>query len=192
VIEVVRVKVECQPGHRDEPVPCAFFVGDRRIEVVEILDRWPGRDHRYFKIRSMDPMSNDQQRPEPVTILVVEADPLRRRWIEHALSGGGYDVKTVSSAKQGLKCLKRIRFDVVVIGGHLRAIGLTEWLSETKRLHPELPVIVNEVKWPVGREYLMGSPGGFHCLVRSLQTEELAFRERIEEVVRGRQTQSVG
>jgi CheY-like chemotaxis protein len=59
-----------------------------------------------------------------VTILVVEADPLRRRWIEHALSGGGYDVKTVSSAKQGLKCLKRIRFDVVVIGGHLRAIDL--------------------------------------------------------------------
>ena len=137
----------------------------------------------------MDSMTNDQQRPEPVSILVVEADPLRRRWIEHALSGGGYYVQTVASAKQGLQCLKRIRFDVVVIGGHLRGIGLTEWLSETRRLYPELPVIVNQVKWPVGREYLMGSPGGFHCLVRSLQTQEVALRERVEEVVRGRETQ---
>jgi response regulator RpfG family c-di-GMP phosphodiesterase len=137
----------------------------------------------------MDSMTNDQQRPEPVSILVVEADPLRRRWIEHALSGGGYHVRTVASAKQGLQCLKRIRFDVVVIGGHLRGIGLTEWLSETRRLYPDLPVIVNQVKWPVGREYLTGSPGGFHCLVCSLQTQEVALRERVEEVVRGRETQ---
>ncbi|MDH4302233.1 MAG: hypothetical protein OEV51_09160 [Nitrospira sp.] len=132
----------------------------------------------------MEPMTKDQQHLEPVSVLVVEADPLRRRWIEHALSGGGYHVQTVTSAKQGLQCLKRIRFDVVVIGGHLRAIGLTEWLSETKRLHPDLPVIVNQVKWPVGREYLMGSPGGFHCLVHSLQTQEVALRERVEEIVR--------
>jgi DNA-binding NtrC family response regulator len=104
--------------------------------------------------------------------------------------GGGYHVQTVASAKQGLHCLKRIRFDVVVIGGYLRAIGLTEWLSEAKRLHPDLPVIVNEVKWPVGRGYLMGSPGAFHCLVRSLQTQEVTLRERVEEVVQGRDTGS--
>lgn len=135
----------------------------------------------------MDSMTNDPQRSEPVTILVVEAHPLRRRWIEHALSGGGYHVQTVTSAKQGLQYLGRIRFDVVVIGGHLRAIGLTEWLSETKRLYPDLPVIVNQMKWPVGREYLMGSPGGFHCLVRSLQTQEVALRQRVEDVMRSRE-----
>ena len=54
MIEVVRVKVEYQPGHRGEEMPCAFFVGDTRIEVVDILDWWPGRDHRYFKIRGSD------------------------------------------------------------------------------------------------------------------------------------------
>ena len=54
MIEVVRVKVEYQPGHRGEEMPCAFFVGDHRIEVVEILDWWPGRDHRYFKVRGND------------------------------------------------------------------------------------------------------------------------------------------
>ncbi len=50
----VTVGVECQPGHRGEGVPRAFLVGDRRIEVTEVLDWWPGRDHRYFKVRGRD------------------------------------------------------------------------------------------------------------------------------------------
>jgi CheY-like chemotaxis protein len=79
-------------------------------------------------------MTNDQERLEPVSILVVETDPLRRRWIEHALSGGCYHVMSVASAKQDWEYLKRNRCDVVVMGGHLRAIGVTEWLSETRRL----------------------------------------------------------
>ena len=137
-------------------------------------------------------MTNDQQRPQPLSILVVETDPLRRQWIEHALSGGRYHVMTVASAKQGLQYLKRNRFDVVVMGGHLRAIEVTEWLSETRRLYPNLPVIVNQVKWPVGREYREGSPGGFQFLVRSLQSENAALRERVEEVGRGRGPQSPG
>ncbi|WP_455378736.1 hypothetical protein [Petrachloros mirabilis] len=45
------VRVECAAGHRGEEVPRSFFVGDRRIEVMEVLDCWPGRDHRYFKVR---------------------------------------------------------------------------------------------------------------------------------------------
>ena len=57
----------------------------------------------------MDPMANDQERLEPVSILVVEADPHRRQWIEHARSGGRYHVMTVASAKQGLQYLKRDR-----------------------------------------------------------------------------------
>ena len=48
------MKVECQAGHRGEEMPRAFFVGDHRIEVVDILDWWPGRDHRYFKVRGSD------------------------------------------------------------------------------------------------------------------------------------------
>ncbi len=50
----VIVRMQCSLGHRGEEVPCAFFLGDRRIEVAEIFDRWPGRDHRYFKVRGSD------------------------------------------------------------------------------------------------------------------------------------------
>jgi hypothetical protein len=54
MIKQVRVKVECHPGHRGKEVPGAFLVGDRRIEVVEVLEWWPGRDHRYFNVRGSD------------------------------------------------------------------------------------------------------------------------------------------
>lgn len=88
----------------------------------------------------------------------------------------------VASAKQGLHYLEQNRFDVVVMGGRLHAIEITEWPSEIRRLYPDLPVIVNQVKWPVGREYREGGPGGFQSLVRSLQSQEAALREGGEEV----------
>jgi hypothetical protein len=47
---------------------------------------------------------------------------------------------------------------------------LQAWLSETRRLYLDLSVIVNHVKWPIGREHRDGSPGGFQSLVRSLQS----------------------
>jgi hypothetical protein len=50
----VTVRVECAVGHPGEEAPRAFFVGDRRIDVVKLLDCWPGRDHRYFKLRGED------------------------------------------------------------------------------------------------------------------------------------------
>lgn len=50
----VTVRVECVEGHRGEAVPHAFFISDRRVEVVEELDCWPGLDHRYFKVQGDD------------------------------------------------------------------------------------------------------------------------------------------
>lgn len=44
------MRVECYAGYRSEETPQAFFLGERRIEVVEVLDRWLAPDHRYFKV----------------------------------------------------------------------------------------------------------------------------------------------
>jgi len=54
MIRPMTVKVECRFGHGDEGIPCAFLIGDRHVEVTEVLDCWPGRDHRYFKARGGD------------------------------------------------------------------------------------------------------------------------------------------
>lgn len=34
--------------------PLAFMLGDQRIEVLQIVDRWIAPDHSYFKIEASD------------------------------------------------------------------------------------------------------------------------------------------
>ena len=48
------VKVECYAGHRGEETPRRIDLDGRRVEVVEVVDRWLGPDHRYFKLRGDD------------------------------------------------------------------------------------------------------------------------------------------
>ncbi|MFL5405990.1 MAG: nucleoside-triphosphatase, partial [Myxococcales bacterium] len=48
------VQVECYSGYRGEETPRRFQIGDRRVEVVEVIDRWLGPDHRYFKLKGDD------------------------------------------------------------------------------------------------------------------------------------------
>lgn len=48
------IRVDCYAGYRGEETPRAFFLGDRRVEVVDVLDRWLAPDHRYFKLRGDD------------------------------------------------------------------------------------------------------------------------------------------
>jgi len=50
----MKLKVECYAGYRGEQEPCAFVLGERRLEVVSILDRWVAPDHRYFKVAASD------------------------------------------------------------------------------------------------------------------------------------------
>jgi len=50
----VTIRVECYAGHRGEETPRRFFLGPRRVEVVEVIDRWLAPDHRYFKVLGGD------------------------------------------------------------------------------------------------------------------------------------------
>lgn len=44
------LRVECYAGYRGEQTPRAFGIGERRIEVAQVLDQWLAPDHRYFKV----------------------------------------------------------------------------------------------------------------------------------------------
>lgn len=48
---VITIEVECYAGHRGEETPRRFHLGERTIEVAEVLDQWLAPDHRYFKLR---------------------------------------------------------------------------------------------------------------------------------------------
>jgi hypothetical protein len=48
------IRVDCYSGYRGEETPRAVWLGDRRVAVETILDRWLAPDHRYFKFRGDD------------------------------------------------------------------------------------------------------------------------------------------
>jgi len=48
------MNVECYAGHRGEEEPRAFYLHERRVTVIDIIDRWLSPDHRYFKVRAED------------------------------------------------------------------------------------------------------------------------------------------
>jgi hypothetical protein len=48
------IRVECYAGHRGEERPVRVSLGDRVVEVVEVLDQWLAPDHRYFKVRTAE------------------------------------------------------------------------------------------------------------------------------------------
>ncbi len=50
----MQVEVACYSGYRGEETPRRIWLGDRKIEVKEIQDRWLAPNHRYFKVLGDD------------------------------------------------------------------------------------------------------------------------------------------
>ncbi|MDH3974671.1 MAG: hypothetical protein OEV42_10380 [Deltaproteobacteria bacterium] len=48
------IAVEAYSGHKANERPLAIRLDEKRLEVVDILDRWYGEDHEYFKIKAED------------------------------------------------------------------------------------------------------------------------------------------
>ena len=67
--DFLRIAVECHAGHRGEETPRAFTLGERRIEVGEVVDCWLAPDHRYFKVTGSDAHT-----------YILRHDPGRDRW----------------------------------------------------------------------------------------------------------------
>ena len=51
---LLSVGVECYAGHRGEQTPRTLILGDRRIDVGEVVDAWLAPEYRYFKLRGAD------------------------------------------------------------------------------------------------------------------------------------------
>jgi hypothetical protein len=48
------ISVECYSGYRGEETPLRFRLGDRLIEIAEVVDRWLAPDHRYYKVQTAE------------------------------------------------------------------------------------------------------------------------------------------
>jgi hypothetical protein len=65
----MNVTAECYAGYRGEETPRRFWMGNRKIEVAEVLDQWLSPGHRYFKI-----LGDDN------SVYILRHDPERWRW----------------------------------------------------------------------------------------------------------------
>jgi hypothetical protein len=50
----MKIRVECHAGYGGKEEPVALYLGQRRLEVTEVVDRWLAPTHRYLKVRVGD------------------------------------------------------------------------------------------------------------------------------------------
>ncbi len=50
----LNVRVDCYAGYKGEETPRRFYLGEREVEIVEVLNRWMAPAHAYFKVRGDD------------------------------------------------------------------------------------------------------------------------------------------
>ncbi len=48
------IRVICYAGYRGEESPTRFYLGERLVEIEDILDRWLDPERRYFKVKGDD------------------------------------------------------------------------------------------------------------------------------------------
>jgi hypothetical protein len=75
------VDVECHAGYRGEETPRRFRLGERQVEIAEVVDRWLAPDHRYFKVQ-------DTQGDLYILRKDVDADRWELTWFRRSTDGG--------------------------------------------------------------------------------------------------------
>ena len=65
----MRIRVELEPGDHGIAIVERVHLDGRRIDIVETLDRWYGRDYCYFKVRAPDR-----------NVYIVRLDETRDEW----------------------------------------------------------------------------------------------------------------
>jgi uncharacterized protein (UPF0128 family) len=50
----MNVEVTCYSGYKADERPLCFRLGGKQYSVEEVLDRWYGPEHVFFKVRASD------------------------------------------------------------------------------------------------------------------------------------------
>jgi len=48
------IRVECYASYRGEQEPLAFWLGERRLTVRDVVDRWVAPEQRWFAVDAND------------------------------------------------------------------------------------------------------------------------------------------
>ena len=50
----MQLRVECYLGYKADERPQRFFLGDRCLEIKEVLDQWYSPGNSYFRVKADD------------------------------------------------------------------------------------------------------------------------------------------
>src|SRR5205085_2028724 len=79
----MKICVHSNRGPRGDEIPCAFYLGGRRLPVLALLERWTDSTHGYFEV-----MVDDGRR------FVLRYQPTLRCWqLARALDKAGQAVE---------------------------------------------------------------------------------------------------
>lgn len=84
--EPLTIRVECDTDYQGEKTPRRFYMGDKAIEIEEVIDRWLAPEYRYFKVRTGE---NDTY--------ILRHDILAHRWELTMFQSGKHDANRFSS-----------------------------------------------------------------------------------------------
>jgi hypothetical protein len=51
---LIKIQVEAYAGYKANERPRSIKIRERVLPIVEVLDRWYGTDHDYFKLKAED------------------------------------------------------------------------------------------------------------------------------------------
>jgi putative nucleotidyltransferase with HDIG domain len=110
---------------------------------------------------------------DPVSILVVEDDPMVNSFCARLLHMKGYSVKTVFNGREALTMLQTNRFDLVLTDLQMPEMGGMELLREMREQHPDIDTIMFTAYATVetAREAL--KLGAFDYLTKPFSVDEL-------------------
>ena len=50
----MKIRVETYSGYKADERPTAFYIGNRKHQIVEVTDRWYDPKADYFKVKAVD------------------------------------------------------------------------------------------------------------------------------------------
>ncbi len=106
-------------------------------------------------------------------VLAIDDDSIIRTLITNSLTKAGYEVITASDGESGLQMVTQHKPDIVVTDYQMPGISGLELLSELKRSHPGIPVIVLTAHGDVALTIKSIQAGAYDFIEKPLQIQEL-------------------
>lgn len=106
-------------------------------------------------------------------VLIVEDDPILRRFVSDALGRKGYETFTTEDGLSALKILKKTPYHLVVSDLKMQGMDGLELLSQIKSLAPATEVIIMTAYGTVSNAVEAMKKGAFDYIMKPIELEEL-------------------